>query len=85
MVFKYLKLAHFNMNTDELSEKEHFIKLGDFSKASARPKSEDSAYEGYDTNRSLKKRERSAEAEKSTPSIRNDVKNTTGMTFSSEV
>lgn len=32
IIFKYLKLFHFNMRPDELNEKEHFMKLGDFSK-----------------------------------------------------
>ena len=68
------------MRTDELSEKEHYIKLGEYSKVAARPKSEDS---GYDTSRT--KRSTMGDADKSTPSIRNDVKNSTGMTFSSEV
>ena len=32
IIFKYLKLFHFNMRPDELNEKEHYMKMGDFSK-----------------------------------------------------
>ena len=82
VVFRYLKLAHFNMRTDELMQKEHFIRLGDYSKA--RPRSEDSGG-GYETNRTKNNKDKD-EQEKSTPSIRlADARSTTGMTFSSEV
>ena len=41
IIFKYLKLFHFNMRPDELNEKEHFMKIGDFSRV-RRSISEDS-------------------------------------------
>ena len=50
VVFKYLKLFHLNMRPDELNAREHYIKMGDFSRVKRKQSSDSSMSD--DSNKS---------------------------------